>query len=157
MLVNAAALPLPWSWLLPALGAAAFLAALVRLRRPDALPAGTRPSRQAWRVYGLSVGLMILAFPLGAWALRRAGLPEVTILWVILVVGLHFWPFARAFQAPVFRPLAVSLTGVALAGIGAALAGWPWAPASAAVLAGFVLLGFSGGWLTLRSPHVTGA
>lgn len=147
VLANAGGLPGPWSWVVQGLGAALFGLTLGRLRRPDVFPAGPRPSAQAWRVYGLSVGLMVLSFPLGAWALRRAGLEEAMVLWVIFVVGLHFWPFARAFGAPVFRPLAWSLAAVALVGLGAALAGWAWAPAGAAVLAGSLLLSFSGGWL----------
>lgn len=142
---NAGGLPGPWPTVLRALAGAALVWTLWRLSRPGTLPSGTRPDARSWRTYQISVGLMLLAFPLGARLLSLAERPELTVLWVVLVVGAHFYPFAGAFGAPVFRAVATALVLTALLGLGLTLAGLNWAPAAAAVAAGFVLLAFSGG------------
>jgi len=145
VLVNAGQLPGAVSWLVRLLGLLAFL---FTLRQLPHWRAGTqsRPAARAWRLYQVSVLLMLLALPLGARGLTAAGWPDLIILWVIAVVGAHFYPFAGAFHAPVFRRLAGALVAVALLGtVGWALP-WPLAPAVAAVVAGFVLLAFSAGW-----------
>jgi hypothetical protein len=59
---------------------------------------------------------------------------------VVLVLGLHFLPFARAFRQPFFTPLGWTLVAGAAAGGTATLAGFDDAPAWTATLAGGVLL-----------------
>ena len=145
VLLNAGGLPAPWPWLLRGLGALAFAWALFRLSQPGTLPSGRRPDARSWRMYLLSVGLMTLAIPLGARALNLSGYGRYTVLWVVLVVGLHFFPFASAFGAPVFRSVAAGLVAAALLGAGLTALGLPWGPAAGAVAAGFVLLAYSGG------------
>ncbi|MDO4263977.1 MAG: hypothetical protein Q4C67_07255 [Deinococcus sp.] len=145
VLVNAGSLPGPWPWLLRGLGALAFVWVLVRLRQPGGLKAGRRPDARSWHAYVLSVGLMLLAFPLGARALSLSGHAEYILPWVVLVVGLHFFPFASAFGAPVFRGVAAGLVAAALLGAGLTALGLPWGAAAGAVAAGFILLAYSGG------------
>ena len=64
------------------------------------------------------------------------------MLWVVAVVGAHFLPFARAFHAPVFTPLAWTLIGLAVVGTVASIVVSPLAAAWTAVLAGVALLAF---------------
>lgn len=145
VLVNAGGLPDPWPWLLQGLSVLVFIWTLLRLRQPGALPSGQRPDARSWRTYMVSVGLMLLAFPLGARLLNMYDFAELVVLWIVLVVGLHFFPFAQAFGTPVFRNVAASLVAAALVGMGLALLGVAWGPAAGAVAAGFALLGYSGG------------
>src|SRR5918998_123970 len=103
--------------------------------------AGGLPPRESLRPYLVAVGAMAVAIPLGSVALRRlVDRPELTLPWVVLVVGLHFLPMAAAFGGPVFRTLGLGLALVALLG-GALtlLAGPVWASATG-VAAGFALL-----------------
>lgn len=143
--VNAGSLPSIWPWLLRGLGALAFAWALFRLTQSGTLPSGRRPDARSWRMYLLSVGLMVLAFPLGARALNLSGHAEYILPWVVLVVGLHFFPFASAFGAPIFRSVAAGLVAAALLGAGLTALGLPWGAAAGAVAAGFILLAYSGG------------
>lgn len=67
----------------------------------------------------------------------RAGLRPALI---VLAVGLHFLPFAKAFHTPMFTTLG-SL--VALLGLAGLILGWAWKETSApavAVLAGIIML-----------------
>ncbi|MDN4174820.1 hypothetical protein QWY28_17795 [Nocardioides sp. SOB77] len=98
------------------------------------------PSRAAVRTYGWCVGLMVLAIVLGARLLALVDRPDLTLPWVVGVVGVHFWPFARAFAAPLFTGLAGALVVVALAGAAAVSADLAHAAPATGVAAGFVLL-----------------
>jgi hypothetical protein len=140
---NAGGLPDPWPVLLWIAGLlAAALVAAVIVRAPAA--GGEPPSRRAIRVYGWCVTAMIVAIPVGASLLNGPlDAPELTVVWVVAVVGAHFLPFAGAFEAPVFRSLAWTLLAVAAAGTAATLLIGDDAAAATAVVAGFVLLGFA--------------
>ncbi len=110
------------------------------------------PSRSALRTYGFSVTAMAVAIPLGAAVIRNAlDRPHAVLVWVVLVVGVHFWPFARAFDLPVFGWLAAGLVLVAAVGAVPALASDSAAAAAwTGIAAGLVLSIFSaaGPWLT---------
>ncbi len=153
VLINAGTLPAQFAAPVRGLGALAFAFVLWRavLKPPHTIPA-TPPSPGAWRVYWNCVLAGALAIPIGANLLNRV-LPQLTVLWVVFVVGAHFLPFARAFTAPVFTPLAWTLMGLAAAGAALTLTVWPAAPGSVAVLAGFVLLGFSASGTGPRSSR----
>jgi hypothetical protein len=140
---NVGGLPDPWPVLLWAAGLVVVaLAAVVIVRAPVVV--AKPPSRRAIRVYGWCVTAMIVAIPVGASLLNGPlDAPELTVVWVVAVVGAHFLPFASAFEAPVFRSLAWTLLAVAVVGAAATLLiGKDAAPATA-VVAGFVLLGFA--------------
>ncbi len=146
ILINAGSLAAPLDTVLRVLGGLAFAAVVwltVVRPRPGGSPDGP-PSRRAIRVYGTSVTAMALAIPVGAGLINNVlHRPEVTVPWVVLAVGLHFLPFASAFEAPVFARLGWVLTAVAVAGAVLSLALGATAAAWTGVLAGFVLLGFS--------------
>lgn len=113
------------------------------LRAPESV--APEPSPSARRTYLLCVAAEIVAIPLGAAIINQVfERPELTVLWVVAVVGMHFLPFANAFGEPVFRVLGATL--VLLAAIGAVVSvasGSDSAPAWFAVGAGFVLLAAS--------------
>lgn len=143
VLVNAGAVPAPTLWRAAAALAAAAVVWFVVVRGPAV--ERVEPSRSAVRAYGLSVVAMLVALPVGARVLTGVlGEPDAVLPWVVLVVGLHFLPFAGAFAMPVFRWLAAALVAVAVAGglgvlttDGATAAGWT------GVVAGSVLIAFA--------------
>ncbi|MEU5870291.1 hypothetical protein AB0A73_01870 [Glycomyces sp. NPDC047369] len=142
VLVNAGGLPGPLPLIARIAGVAAFaLAVWVVMRRA---PAGRPPARESLRTYWIAVAAEVVAIILGANIINRVfERPELTVCWVVLVVGVHFLPFAKAFDAPVFRPLAWSLIALGAAGGALTVATSAAAAAATAVLAGFVLLAFS--------------
>ncbi|WP_051393031.1 hypothetical protein [Glycomyces arizonensis] len=145
ILVNAGGLPGAAPLVARCLGVAAFAFvvwyAVVR-PRPGAVEARP-PTRRAMRVYWICVGAMALAIPVGAAVVNNVlDAPELTVCWVVLVVGAHFLPFAKAFDAPVFAPLAWTLVGIAVVGGALTLALDEQAAAWTAVLAGAALLAY---------------
>ena len=134
---------LPSSW--PVLAVVAWVAALavcawavlVRPRRLRDLPP---PGPRAGAVYTVSVVGMVAAFALGRLALDALGRPELMPAVVVLAVGLHFVPFARAFDAPVFGVLGWTVAGLGAVGLAAGWVVGVEAAATAAVLTGLVML-----------------
>ncbi len=156
---NVGGLPDPWPVLLWTAGlVASALAAVVIVRAP--VTSAKPPSKQAMRVYGWCVTAMIVAIPVGASLLNGPlDAPELTVVWVVAVVGAHFLPFASAFEAPVFRSLALTMLAVAVVGTAVTLIIGKDAALATAVVAGFVLLGFAahgartgGAGIRSRSP-----
>jgi hypothetical protein len=134
---------LPGGWTVVALVAAAGLALVAAwfgvVQRP--------PGRTLWdasraRGYWTAVLAEVVAIPVGAAVLGGPlDHPELTVLWVVFVVGAHFLP-ARAFGRGAWTALGLALMLLALVGAGATLAvDVVWASA-AAVLAGVLLIGF---------------
>lgn len=141
VLVNAGALPA--AMVLRVVGVAGFVAVLfVVLRAPDtARPA---PSRSALRIYAACVVGEVVAIPVGAAVISNAAHePTAVVAWVVVVVGVHFGPFAKAFALPMFGWLAGVLCALGVAGLGLAFAVDAVFAAAAAVVAGYVLLVFS--------------
>ncbi|MEO7980672.1 MAG: hypothetical protein ABI807_07255, partial [Sporichthyaceae bacterium] len=103
------------------------------------------PGRAALRTYWISVVAMSVAIPVGAAIINNVlDKPNAVLVWVVFVVGVHFLPFARAFQLPVFRWLAVCLVVVAaIAAVPTLAFNSATASGATGVAAGFVLLIFS--------------
>ena len=119
-------------------------------------PGGERPSPRAMRIYGWCVIGEVLAIPIGARVLTALDHPELVRVWVVLVLGVHFVPFAQAFSEPVYAHLGYGLVTLAVLGGAATLAGVDRAELWTAVAAGFVLLLFSlGGAVALSRRPVT--
>jgi hypothetical protein len=143
VLVNAGAVPASTLWRAAAVLAAVAVVWFVVVRGPAV--ERVEPSRTALRTYGFCVVAMLVALPVGARVLTDVlDEPDAVLPWVVLVVGLHFLPFASAFGLPVLRWLAAALVAVATAGAagvlttdGATAAGWT------GVAAGVVLLAFA--------------
>lgn len=145
VLVNSGPLGTPISIVLRVLGVALFAAAVwYAIIRTRNRPAGSMPPRSALRTYWLCVIAEVVAIPVGAQLLIRVfDRSDVVLVWVVFVVGAHFLPFARAFQVPLFTPLAVGLMVVAVIGAVITLLTSPLGAPAAGVTAGFLLLIFA--------------
>jgi hypothetical protein len=145
VLLNTGPLGGPVAVILRVLGVVAFAVVLwYAVLRTAAGRPGPAPASRVLRTYLVSVALEVVAIPVGAQLLGRwLHHPELTPVWVVLVVGVHFLPFARAFRVPLFGALGWTLLGLALIGGVLALTLTPLAVPGAAVAAGFVLLGFA--------------
>lgn len=143
VVVNASAVPAPWSWVLRALGVAGMVVVLLRLRTPSRTTLQPRPS--AIRVYWTSVLVEVVALVVGTRLLAGTGHGEYGVAWVAFVVGVHFCPFAWAFRLSTFLPLGVALVVLAAAGatLGLLGAGTVWVAAVAGVGSGLALLVFA--------------
>ncbi len=143
MFINAGAVPATLLWRTAA--AIGFVAIIwfVILRGPKVDQ--TPPHRSALRTYGFAVMAMVVAIPWGARIIiDTLDRPNAVLVWVVFVVGVHFLPFAYAFELPIFFWLAGSLVVVSAIGAVPALisdsataAGWT------GLAAGFVVLFFS--------------
>ena len=132
----------------------ALVVAIVR-RRSIALPdesARGEFGRGYWMVVGMEVvaiaaGIALLNGPLGA--------PYVSVAWISLVVGLHFFALARVWREPLFGWLGGPIALCGLVGLVAAASGA--SPAFVAVVAGMVpaavLFAFSALGATVRGPR----
>lgn len=141
VLANKDALPAPWSALALAIWAAAILACgWATLVRPRAMPEMRPPHPRAGLVYVASVVGMLVFFALGRPVLVALGHPELQPAVIVIGVGLHFIPFATAFNAPVFLTLGWSLAALGAAGLVLGFAVGSVYAAACAVAAGIVML-----------------
>lgn len=156
VLVNAGPLGTALSLVLRVLGGLVFVAtvwfAVIRSRTVDSGP----PPRSAMREYAISVVAELVAIVVGAQILVRVlHRPELSLVWVVFVVGVHFIPFSRAFGLARFAVLGVALMVMALIGglitVLVTPLGSPWT----GVVAGLVLLGFAIGAAALRPAPIT--
>lgn len=139
--VNVHVLPAPW----PSVSVVAWLFALVLcawavLLRPRRLRDLGPPRPHAGAVYTASIVGMLAAFTVGRLVLVQVGRPELMPAVVVMAVGLHFVPFAAAFEARVFAVLGWSLAAIGLVGLLLGLAGGAVPVAAAAVVTGVVML-----------------
>lgn len=141
VLLNAGGLPGGWTVVALAAGVALALVAVWFgvARRP---PGTTRWDASGARAYWTAVLAEVVAIPVGAVVLGGPlDHPELTVLWVVFVVGAHFL-LARAFGRGAWTALGLSLMLLALLGAGATLAVDVVWSSAAAVLAGVLLIGF---------------
>lgn len=148
IVINAGELPGSLVWRVVGVVGFVALVATLLLRPPPAPP---EPTPRAMRIYWACVIGEVLAIPVGAAILGNAGQADLVPAWVVLVVGVHFVPFARAFELPLFLRLGIAMMVIALAGMATALAGVERGVPAAAVLAGFVL--FAAVWAGARADE----
>lgn len=131
----------PWTFLVQAVAVVVFAATIwfgvVRARSGIGEP----PGPNAMAIYNVTVIAQLAAILAGAVVLNLVDRGELVLPWVVVVVGLHFVPFAKTFRAPQFRPLAAALVVVGVAGLLATALGGDWAGPASGVAAGFLLLG----------------
>ncbi|THV41275.1 hypothetical protein [Glycomyces buryatensis] len=143
ILVNAGELPGAIALTLRCIGIAgfAFVVWYTQIRTRGYQSAAEPPTSKAMRVYWICVIAEVLSIPVGAMVINNViDQPDLTVCWVVLVVGVHFLPFAKAFNAPIFTPLGWTLVGTAVIGGALTLTVAAQAAAWAAVLAGVALL-----------------
>lgn len=99
-------------------------------------PVGSR----AGVIYLGSVLGMLVLIRLGAMVLEDAGTVELRPALIVMAVGLHFLPFAKAFHTPMFVVLGSLMTALGAAGL---VLGRVWderTAAASAVVTGIVML-----------------
>lgn len=148
-LVGASALPdgpsLPATLVVVAVTAILLLAAarLFRLSRrsPNPPPGGAGSNPFKARTYRLAVLFEVVAIPLAALVLNRAGHPDAVVSVVAAIVGLHFFGLVPAFGSWGFAAVggAMVVVGVLSLLLPAAAAGGGASPRSALVGTGCAL------------------
>ena len=91
-------------------------------------------------VYLGSVVAMLVLIRLGSALLPDARVDDLRPALIVVAVGAHFLPFARAFHTPMFTVLGSIMVALGTAGLGL---GWWWderAAAASAVVTGVVML-----------------
>ena len=129
-----------------------FTLVVVLLRR-RVLPAVQAPARGALRVYGIAVVTMLALLPVTRLVALALDAPTAQIALVAAVVGGHFLPFARAFQAPVFWWIGGAMAVLGLAGAAFAALGMPSAGPAGAAAAGAAMLVIVAAQALLGSPR----
>jgi hypothetical protein len=128
------------------LGVLAFFAvvwyAVVR-QRPSA-PERYRRPRTALRNYYIGLGLLILALPAGIWLFTEVlPVPALIVPWLVVLVGVHFVPFASAFGIPLFERMGAVLMAIGVVGGALVLNFTTSVSALTGVVAGLTLLLFA--------------
>jgi hypothetical protein len=100
---------------------------------------GPLPRSAGWVYFG-SVAGMLVGIQLGRIALESVGRVDVFPGVIVLAVGLHFLPFARAFDTPMFTRLGLLMAVLGVAGLVLGLAWTGTAAPAAAVITGVVML-----------------
>lgn len=122
-----------------AASALAAIAAALIVRRNSAPPSmATEPAVR--KVYWLTVVIEVVLIVVGMAVLAQLGIPQYASAWTLLVVGVHFLPFVRLFDAPVLLGVAAACVLVSVTAVGVALAGVAPAPTVAGAGGGVVLL-----------------
>lgn len=105
-----------------------------------AATAGSPFGRRYWSI----VAVEVVALVVGTQALTRAGLPELGVAWVAVVVGTHFFALAATFRLRRFHIVGGLVTGVGVAGfVLRALGAIDAIALVSGVGSGLLLLGFS--------------
>lgn len=116
------------------------LALAAHYLRPVALGPMTRPRPLALATYVACVVGELALISVGSRALTAADHEELRPALIAAVVGLHFIPFAWAFQERMFYWLGGALGGLGVLGLLLGALGVEHAPEAFAVLGGFVML-----------------
>ncbi|WP_417215368.1 hypothetical protein [Arthrobacter sp.] len=138
---NAPALPAPWTgiaWVAGAVALAVWCWTVLLARR--VMPDLPRPGRSAGWVYLAGIAGMFLIMFAGSRLLAALDREPVQPAVIVVAVGVHFLPYARAFGAPVFARLGAALAVVGVLGLAGGLLVTPVAASASAVVAGLVLL-----------------
>ena len=120
MLVNSGGLTAPWPLVIRVLGlivAVTLIAGLVLVvRRTSSAPQAPVTAfvdRRYWLIVALEVGALFGGLAVVNGVLHRSA---VSVAWVALVVGVHFFGLARIWRMPVYHWLGAAMTVLGLAG-----------------------------------------
>ncbi|GLZ49603.1 hypothetical protein Acsp06_57880 [Actinomycetospora sp. NBRC 106375] len=158
VLANTDAFPAPWAAALriAAVVAAVALAvgAVVVFRRAARSATGAGQGRTRWgRGYWLVVAGEVVALAAGLWLINGVlDRPDLAVVWVALVVGVHFVVLGRVWRFGRFVALGAVMSALAvLAAVAAVLTGSVLlVQLLAGVGSGAALLGFAGAALSPR-------
>jgi hypothetical protein len=120
VLVNSGGLPAVWSLVIRVIGllVAALLVVGIVLAVRTGSPATRAPvsgfaDRRYWLVVALEAGALFGGLAVVNGVLHRTA---VSVAWVALVVGVHFFGLARIWHMPLYHWLAAAMTILGLAG-----------------------------------------
>jgi hypothetical protein len=120
VLVNSAGLPAPWPLVIRVVGV--LVAALLTVGLVLAVPKGSSVTRapasgfvdrRYWLVVALEAGALFGGLAVVNGVLHRTA---VSVAWVALVVGAHFFGLARIWHMPLYHWLGAAMTVLGLAG-----------------------------------------
>lgn len=141
VLANRDALAAPWPAVAALTWAGVFLAYVwFVFGRPRVFGEMDPVGPRAGVTYLVSVAGMLVLIRLGSTLLDDAGRIGLRPALIVVAVGLHFLPFAKAFHTPMFMVLGSLMAVLGAAGLGL---GWVWdqrAAAASAVLTGILML-----------------
>ena len=157
VMANSGPLPQGLAFTLQVVAVLVFVALVVAIVRGRSLALPDESARGGFgRGYWVVVAVEVVAIAAGVAVLKGPlGAPYVSVAWISLVVGLHFFALARVWREPLFGwlggPIALcGLVGLAAAAFGASAA-------FIAVVAGMVpaalLFAFSALGATVRGPR----
>ena len=120
VLVNTAGLPAPWPTVIRVIGllvAALLIVGLVLVVRKGSsvtrAPASGFVDRRYWLIVALEAGALFGGLAVVNGVLHRTA---VSVAWVALVVGVHFFGLARIWHMPLYHWLGAAMTVLGLAG-----------------------------------------
>jgi hypothetical protein len=120
VLVNSAGLPAPWPFVIRAVGllvAALLIVGLVlvvsKASSATHAPASEFIDRRYWLIVASEVGALFGGLVVVNGVLHRTA---VSVAWVALVVGVHFFGLARIWHMPLYHWLGSAVTVLGLAG-----------------------------------------
>ena len=120
VLVNSGGLPAPWPLVIRVIGllvAALLIVGLVLVVRRGSsateAPASDFVDRRYWLIVALEAGALFGGLAVVNGVLHRTA---VSVAWVALVVGVHFFGLARIWHMPLYHWLGAAMTVLGLAG-----------------------------------------
>ncbi|GLW35958.1 hypothetical protein [Actinoplanes regularis] len=120
VMANSGGLPSPWPTVIRIAGAVVAIALLVTLLRVAPSAPAPRQGDVAGftdRRYLYTVAGEIVALFGGLYVINQVlDAPEVGVAWVAVVVGVHFFPLARAWRMPLYNWLGTAMTALGVAG-----------------------------------------
>jgi hypothetical protein len=144
--LTAGSLPPALVWPVRLAGVLIFLAVLwyAVLRQREPRRERYRRPRTALRNYYICLGLLMLAIPAGIWLYQQVlPVPSLIVPWLVVLVGLHFIPFASAFGIPLFERLGAVLLALGVVGGAMVLNFSSSVSGLTGVVAGFSILVFA--------------
>ncbi len=121
VLVNSGGLPAPWPLVIRVIGllvAALLVGGLVLVVHGGSsaapAPASGFVDRHYWLIVALEAGALFGGLAVVNGVLHRTA---VSVAWVALVVGVHFFGLARIWHMPLYHWLAAAMTILGLAGL----------------------------------------
>jgi MFS family permease len=145
VVVNGFVLPTPWSGVVIGIALLVALLATRTVLRTAPDPEAYRPDSRQMQAFWITIGLEVAALVGGGLVLNQVlHVPEASLPWVSLVLGLHWLVFKTVFQQDVFLWLGWFTLTLGIVGMIAALSkiGPPESPVVVSgLLTGLVMIG----------------
>jgi hypothetical protein len=145
VVVNGFVLPTPWSGVVIGIALLVALLATRTVLRTAPDPEAYRPDSRQMQAFWITIGLEVAALVGGGLVLNQVlHVPEASLPWVSLVLGVHWLVFKTVFQQDVFLWLGWFTLTLGIVGMIAALSkiGPPESPVVVSgLLTGLVMIG----------------